>query len=109
LRAVAKPRQTPTAPSTPPWVSINWDASAWVHVLDSIGCDETSKKDFFLLSQVTDLGPDYANNIISDFLKKQQDGSMGSIFNPSAFLHKSVLKSRQEISSIKGFDSWRYE
>ena len=79
-----------------PWETTTFDIRNWKNVLNAFKVDDTAINELFLLSQMSHDGARHANWIISKLLKKSADGQ--ELYNSSAFIHKSVLKSRYQVT-----------
>ena len=82
--------------SLAPHETTTFDVRNWKNVLNEFNVDETATNELFLLSQMSHDGARHANWIISKLLKKKADGQ--DIYNPSAFVHSAVLKSRYQVT-----------
>ena len=77
------------------WVTWDPNPRVWKQYLEEEGVDDISIKELFLLGQLSDLGRQEANRIISKLLKKKADNV--ELRNPSAFVHSAVRSARHSL------------
>ena len=99
-RSVADVVDHEWATALEPWMTTTFDVRNWNEVLVEFGVDKTAIYELFLLSQMGKDGVRHANWIMSKLFKKRSDGQ--ELYNVSAFVHSSVLKSRYQVTN----ESW---